>query len=47
MLSYMNKTRDMGTRECEEYLDAIYRIYEREKSQLIKRWDGCRENFLD
>jgi len=47
MLSYMNKTRDMGTRECEEYLDAIYRIYEREKSHLIERWDGCRKNFLD
>ena len=47
MLSYMNKTRDMGTRECEEYLDGIYRIYEREKSHLIKRWDGCRKNFLD
>jgi glycosyltransferase involved in cell wall biosynthesis len=47
MLSYMNKTRDMGTKECEEYLDAIYRIYEKEKAQLIKRWDGCRKNFLD
>ncbi|HEX9910294.1 MAG TPA: hypothetical protein VGA86_05380, partial [Desulfatiglandales bacterium] len=47
MLSYMNKTRDMGPRECEEYLDSIYRVYEREKSHLIERWDGCRKNFLD
>jgi hypothetical protein len=46
MLSYMNKTRDMGTRECEEYLDAIYRIYESEKSYLIKRWDGRRTTHL-
>jgi glycosyltransferase involved in cell wall biosynthesis len=47
MLSYMNKTRHMETRECEEYLDAIYPIYQREKSHLIERWDGQRENFLD
>jgi glycosyltransferase involved in cell wall biosynthesis len=46
MLSHINKTRDMGTRECEEYLDAIYPIYEAEKSYLIKRWDGQRNNFL-
>jgi hypothetical protein len=47
MLSYINKTRDLGTRECEEYLDAIYRIYEREKSHLITRWDGQRKTFLN
>jgi hypothetical protein len=46
MLSYINKTRKMGTRECEEYLDAIYRIYESEKSHFIKRWDGLRTKFL-
>ncbi len=46
MLSYMNKTREMGTRECEEYLDAIYRIYESEKSHLIRRWDGRRTTTL-
>ncbi len=46
MLSYINKTRDMGTRECEEYLDAIYRIYDSEKSHLIKGWDARRTNFL-
>jgi len=46
MLSYMNKTREMGTRECEEYLSAIYRIYESEKSHLIRRWDGRRTTTL-
>jgi glycosyltransferase involved in cell wall biosynthesis len=47
MLSYMNKTREMETGECEEYLDSIYRVYEKEKSHLIERWDGYRKNFLD
>jgi glucosylglycerate synthase len=47
MLSYINKTRTMETRECEEYLDAIFRIYEREKSHLITRWDGQREKLLN
>jgi len=47
MLSYMNKTREMGTRECEEYLGAIYRIYESEKSHLIARWDGQRKSFFN
>lgn len=46
MLSYMNKTKEMGTRECEEYLDAVYRIYEKEKPHLIGRWDGRRETVL-
>jgi hypothetical protein len=46
MLSYINKTKDMGTRECEEYLDAIYRVYEREKPHLVRRWDEGRETHL-
>jgi glycosyltransferase involved in cell wall biosynthesis len=46
MLSYINKTRDMETRECEEYLDAIYRIYESEKSHLIRRWDSRRTELF-
>jgi glucosylglycerate synthase len=46
MLSYMNKTREMDTRECEECLDAIYRVYESEKSHLIRRWDGRRTTTL-
>jgi hypothetical protein len=46
MLSYINKTRDLGTRECEEYLDAIYRVYENEKPYLVRRWDEGRRNLL-
>jgi hypothetical protein len=46
MLSYINKTREMGTRECEDYLAAIYRIYEREKPYLLRRWDEGRERHL-
>jgi hypothetical protein len=46
MLSYINKTKDMGTRECEEYLDAIYRVYESEKPYLVRRWDEGRELHL-
>ena len=46
MLSYINKTREMGTRECEEYLDAIYRIYEKEKPYLVRRWDEGRPLHL-
>jgi glucosylglycerate synthase len=46
MLSYINKTRDIETRECEEYLDAIYRIYESEKSLLIRRWDSRRTELF-
>jgi hypothetical protein len=42
MLSYINKTKDMGTRECEEYLDAVYRIFENEKPHLVRSWDGER-----
>lgn len=47
MLSYINKTRDMETRECEEYLEAVYRIYEKEKPYLMGRWDEGRTDFLD
>ena len=39
MLSYVNKTKDMGTKECEAYLENIYRLYESEKDYLIRRWD--------
>ncbi len=46
MLSYINKTKDLGTRECEEYLDAIYRIYEKEKPYLVRRWDEGRPLHL-
>jgi hypothetical protein len=39
MLSYVNRTRDMGTLECEEYLENIFRIYEQEKGYLLGRWE--------
>ncbi|TFG37106.1 MAG: glycosyltransferase [Syntrophobacterales bacterium] len=39
ILSFVNKTIDMGTKECEEYFESINRIFENEKDYLIKRWD--------
>ncbi len=39
VLSYVNKTKDMGTREAEEYLENITRVFEREKYYLIERWE--------
>jgi len=39
ILSFVNKTTDMETRECEEYFESINRIFENEKGYLIKRWD--------
>jgi hypothetical protein len=39
MLSYMNRTADMGTVECEEYLENIFRNYEQEKGFLIGSWE--------
>ncbi len=38
-LSFINKTGQMNTLECEEYFEAINRIFEKEKYYLIKRWD--------
>lgn len=46
MLSYINKTLNMETRECEEYLDAIFPIYEREKPHLVRRWHERRKTYL-
>ncbi len=39
VLSYVNKTDAMETREAEEYLENITRIFETEKYYLIQRWD--------
>ena len=39
MLSYVNYTKDMGTKECEAYLENICRLYETQKQYLIDRWD--------
>jgi glucosylglycerate synthase len=38
-LSFVNKTGPMNTLECEEYFEAINRIFEKEKYYLIERWD--------
>jgi hypothetical protein len=39
ILSFVNKTTQMETRECEEYFESINRIFENQKSYLIERWD--------
>jgi glycosyltransferase involved in cell wall biosynthesis len=39
VLSYINKTKGMETREAEEYLENITRIFESEKYYLIQRWN--------
>jgi glycosyltransferase involved in cell wall biosynthesis len=39
ILSFVNKTGHMDIKECEEYFEAINRVFEQEKYYLIKRWD--------
>jgi len=39
ILSFVNKTSEMDTKECEEYLESIDRVIETEKYYLIERWD--------
>ncbi|MDY6971909.1 MAG: glycosyltransferase [Thermodesulfobacteriota bacterium] len=39
ILSFVNKTGHMEIKECEEYFEAINRVFESEKYYLIKRWD--------
>ena len=39
ILSCVNKTIDMGIKECEEYFEGINRVFENEKYYLISRWD--------
>jgi glycosyltransferase involved in cell wall biosynthesis len=39
ILSFVNKTDHMETKECEEYFESINRVFEDEKYYLIKRWD--------
>jgi glycosyltransferase involved in cell wall biosynthesis len=39
ILSFVNKTGQMGIKECEEYFEQIVRIFEEEKGYLIQRWD--------
>lgn len=45
VLSFVNKTREMGTQAAEEYLEEINRVFETEKYYLIQRWNEC-ENSL-
>lgn len=40
VLSFVNKTINMNLRECEEYFEAINRVFEKEKYYLIDRWDA-------
>jgi len=39
VLSFVNKTREMGTQGAEEYLEEINRVFETEKYYLIQRWN--------
>ena len=39
ILSFVNRTIHMETKEAEEYLENINRVFEEEKYYLIKRWD--------
>lgn len=40
LLSYVNRTLQMDTREAEEYLENISRIFQKEKYYLVQRWDN-------
>ena len=40
LLSYVNRTLQMDTREAEEYLENISRTFQKEKYYLIQRWDN-------
>ena len=42
ILSYVNRTLQMDTREAEEYLENISRTFQHEKYYLIQRWDATR-----
>ena len=39
ILSFINKTKEKGTKETEEYFENIVRVFEDEKYYLVKRWD--------
>jgi len=45
ILSFVNKTIDMDIKECEEYFESVVRVFEAEKSYLIKRWDEEKRNL--
>ncbi|MBU0567055.1 glycosyltransferase [bacterium] len=41
-LSFVNKTEQMDTKEAEEYLEEISRVFENEKGYLVEIWDAAR-----
>ncbi len=45
ILSYVNKTDEFNTKEAEEYLENINRVFEREKYYLIARWNQARKRL--
>jgi glycosyltransferase involved in cell wall biosynthesis len=47
MLSFVNKTKTWATKECEDYLEKIFRVYESEKPYLIQRWNQSKRKFLN
>lgn len=42
-LSFVNRTKDMQTKEAEEYLENISRVFEGEKDYLIGKWEETRK----
>lgn len=44
MLSYINKTVNWNTVQCEVYLEDVFKVYEKEKPYLVKRWDDDKFN---
>ena len=46
ILSFVNHTLQMGTREAEEYLEEITRTFQAEKYYLRDRWDSEAGNRL-
>jgi glycosyltransferase involved in cell wall biosynthesis len=47
ILSFVNKTGHMSTKECEEYFEMIVRVFESEKCDLIKRWDQYQRRLVN
>ncbi|GAB4167962.1 MAG: glycosyltransferase [Calditrichia bacterium] len=45
VLTYVNKTKSFDTREAEEYLENIVRVFEKEKYYLIQKWDATGDHL--
>ena len=45
ILSFVNTTKRMDTKECEEYFESINRVFEKEKYYLIQRWDEAQKKL--